>query len=210
MSDMLRQCITHTHRSSAMRNHLIPRLQYLTEIPPSLPVNLLPLQLVDEAGSPIVHPLQIAPDSLNPKDVEEDGSPPASSSSASGFFDKDDMEPRSQSLLPVHLSRPPLAFIRRHSSASSRPSTPGSNASSSSSPPRSPLTGTPSTPLLGSLDVLPTAAKGIVSGSVSPLASMYGHSRRNGRCQTASRCLSLSSTLSGVSCSACILLLIFL
>lgn len=136
------------HRSSKLPkpcNPLIPRLKYLTEIPPSPPVDLLPLRLIDEDGAPIVHPLRMDPNLLGSGEIEEITDSPFASSSRSDLSTKDNPEARMASL-PL-MPRPPLALIRRHVSAASRNS---SNNSSSSYASSSPLAGPPTTPMVRS------------------------------------------------------------
>lgn len=130
-----------------LRNPLIPRLQYLTEIPPSPPVML---HLVDEAGAPVVHPLQIDPDSLAPADAGDYAeSPTTSSSSRSAISDRDCFCLEAGQCTPVDspLYRPPLAFLRKHGSETGCTSSSGTSNSSSSRSAPSPLAGTPITPL---------------------------------------------------------------
>ncbi|GHJ87010.1 hypothetical protein NliqN6_3412 [Naganishia liquefaciens] len=121
-------------------NPLIPRLQYLTEIPPSPPVDLLPLRLLDQDGMPIVHPLQMKPELLSSGDVEEDTDSPTPPSTRSGCSGEDDQDLAMLSLAQFPAPRPPLALIKRNISAASHDS---SNNSSSFCTSSSPLAGTP-------------------------------------------------------------------
>jgi hypothetical protein len=166
-----------------IHNPLIPRLQYLTEIPPSPPVML---HLVDEAGAPVVHPLQIDPDSLTPAEAGDYAeSPPTSSSSRSAVSDRDYLCLEAGQYAPVEspLCRPPLAFLRRHGSEASPASSSGTSNSSSSCSSPSPLAGTPITrpeismkrnASISPVDDESVALRVAPAVNQSPMAGIYG------------------------------------
>jgi hypothetical protein len=184
---------TKSHRRTLahqpFRNPLIPRLQYLTEIPPSPPVML---HLVDEAGAPVVHPLQIDPDSLAPVDAGDYAeSPPTSSSSRSAVSDRDYLclEAGQYALVDSPLCRPPLAFLRRHGSEAGLSSSSGTSNSSSCCSSPSPLAGTPitrpETSMKGNVPTPPVDDKSVPlhvvpSVSRSPMAGIYGQQEEAG------------------------------
>ncbi|KAJ9093674.1 hypothetical protein QFC20_007068 [Naganishia adeliensis] len=116
-------------RPTPLHHPLARRLQYLTEIPPSPPVDLAPLKLLDTDGDPIVHPLQLAPEPVSPlpEGVEECRASSRSALSEKGAALGLDLGLGPVPALVAPAPRPPHAFIKRHASnASSGSPTTGS------------------------------------------------------------------------------------
>lgn len=125
-------------------NPLTRRLQYLTEIPPSPPVDLTPLKLLDTDGDPIVHPLQLDPEPLTPsKDAFDEAHPSTPSIlSEKGLALGLDLGIVPAPALVAPAPRPPQAFIKRHASSAGS-ATPSSQGSSSTCSTPSPLANSP-------------------------------------------------------------------
>jgi hypothetical protein len=159
-----------------LHNPLTRRLQYLTEIPPSPPVDLAPLKLLDTDGDPIVHPLQLDPEPATPwqDGVDEvHPSPPSLLSEKGLALGLDGIAPVPALVAPA--PRPPQAFIKRHASNTGSGTAPSSQGSSSTCSTPSPLAYSPI--------MLPAIPPSPVSMAVkSPLAAMNPEQRGKLHC----------------------------